>query len=183
LAAVDPEPGALGEPELHYGRWHRGPAHDVGAVALAAQDADGTAGLGDVGGLEVQRLLDAKASPVEDGQQLADLGAGEDLGGALAHRTGYLKRLPCRFSQANAEAAISAGARRWGRRAVDSRLAGVPLSARLVPQRPCRVPGVAVLVRKVGEPARHRPIHQPAGEDGRRGRDDRARVFVDAQIG
>jgi hypothetical protein len=57
--------------------------HGAGAVALAVQDADGTAGLGDVGGLEVQRLLDAKASPVEDGQQLADLGAGEDLGGAL----------------------------------------------------------------------------------------------------
>ena len=59
------------------------------------QDADGTACLGDVGGLEVQRLLDAKASPVEDGQQLADLGVGEDLGGALAHRVGHLKRLQC----------------------------------------------------------------------------------------
>ena len=53
LAAVDAEPAALGEPELHYGR---GPAHGAGAVALAVQDADGTAGLGDVGGLEVQRL-------------------------------------------------------------------------------------------------------------------------------
>jgi hypothetical protein len=60
------------------------------------QDTDGTAGLGDVGGLEVQCLLDAKASPVEDGQQLADLGVGEDLGGALPHRVGYLKCLQCR---------------------------------------------------------------------------------------
>lgn len=50
-------------------------------VALAVQGVDGTAGLGDVGGLEVQRLLDAKASPVEDGQQLTDLGVGEHLGG------------------------------------------------------------------------------------------------------
>ena len=80
------------------GRWHRSPAHGVGAVALAVQDADGTAGLGNVGGLEVQRLLDAKASPMEGGRQVADLGVGEDLGGALAHRAGYLKRLPCRFS-------------------------------------------------------------------------------------
>ncbi len=35
------------------GRWHRRPAHGVGAVALAVQDADGTAGLGNVGRLEV----------------------------------------------------------------------------------------------------------------------------------
>src|SRR5689334_20603421 len=39
-------------------------AHGAGAVAVAVQDANGTAGLGDVGGLEVQRLLDAKASPI-----------------------------------------------------------------------------------------------------------------------
>ena len=45
LAAVDAEPGALGEPELHYGRWHRSPAHRASTVALALQDADGTAGL------------------------------------------------------------------------------------------------------------------------------------------
>jgi hypothetical protein len=51
------------------------------------QDADGIAGLGDVGGLEVQRLLDAKASPVEGGRRIADLGVGEDLcGGASASR-------------------------------------------------------------------------------------------------
>ena len=36
------------------------------------QDADGIASLCDVGGLELQRLLAAKTSPVEDGQQLAD---------------------------------------------------------------------------------------------------------------
>jgi hypothetical protein len=77
------EPGALGEPELHYGAialWSS-------AVALAVQDTDGTAGLGGGDGLKVQRLLDAKASPIEDGQQLADLGVGEDLsGGASASR-------------------------------------------------------------------------------------------------
>jgi len=58
------------------------------AIALAVQDAGGTAGLGDVGGLEVQRLMDAKASPVEDGQQLADLGVGEDLGGGASASRG-----------------------------------------------------------------------------------------------
>ena len=35
-------------------------------------------------GLRFERLLDAKASPVEDGQQLADLGVGEDLGGGAS---------------------------------------------------------------------------------------------------
>ena len=52
------------------------------------QDADGIAGLGDVGGLEVQRLLDAKTSPVQDDQQLADLGVGEDLGGGASASRG-----------------------------------------------------------------------------------------------
>lgn len=58
------------------------------------QDADGTAGLGDVGGLEVQRLLDAKASPVEDGQQLADLGVGENLGGNASASRGLSEAPP-----------------------------------------------------------------------------------------
>jgi hypothetical protein len=76
-------------------------------VTLAVKDADRAAGLVNVGGLEVQRLLDAEAGPVEHGQQgaIADagrgaagargeqrahLGLGEDLGGALAHRVGHL---------------------------------------------------------------------------------------------
>ena len=51
-------------------------------------------GLGDVGGLEVQRLLDAKTSPVEDGQQLADLGVGEDLGGGATASRGLPEAPP-----------------------------------------------------------------------------------------
>ena len=39
MTAVDAEPGRSASQGLHYGRWHRGPAHDVGAVALAVQDA------------------------------------------------------------------------------------------------------------------------------------------------
>ena len=50
--------------------------------------------LDDVGGLEVQRLLDAKASPVEDGQQLADLGVGEDLGGGASASRGLPEAPP-----------------------------------------------------------------------------------------
>jgi hypothetical protein len=57
------------------------------------QGADDTAGLGDVGGLEIQRLLDAKASPVEDGQQLTDLGVGEVIGGGASASRGRPKRL------------------------------------------------------------------------------------------
>ena len=58
------------------------------------QDADSIAGLGDVGGLEVQRLLDEKTSPVEDGQQLADLGVGEDLGGGASASRGLPEASP-----------------------------------------------------------------------------------------
>ena len=81
--------------------------HGAVVVAFAVQDADGAAVRVDVGGLEIQGLLDPEAAAVEDGQQCpvpdasgraagaraeqrADFGLGEDLGGALALGIGHL---------------------------------------------------------------------------------------------
>ena len=57
------------------------------------QDADGIAGIGDVGGLEVRRPLNAKASPVEDGQRLAASASVRTSAEALAHRVGLPEAL------------------------------------------------------------------------------------------